>query len=268
MQTFSPCFVERSRATEEAAQYNYILDEIKENSSLPRAKTTHSGVMEVNGNKIPPTLPPRPGYQTVDPSTIEPVNHERRNSGTYEELNFGTWNESQDYENPDETKADLDEYLEPLNDTSLPNGNPVPSVSDGPDEKKSDFDQYIEPIEDPLSNVCDNPDEGKRDLGEYLELLNDTSLPNGTPAPSVNHDHGPEEERPDFNQYLEPTEDRLSNVCDNSDEGKHDLDEYLEPVSDTSLPNENPASRVPNNPEEEKPLDEYLELLNDTSLTT
>ena len=190
--------------------------------------------MKVNGNKVPPTLPPRAGYQTVDPSTIEPANRERRNSGTYEELNFGTLQEGQDYENPDETKADLDEYLEPSNDTNVPNGNPAPNVNDVPDEEKPDFDQYLEPTEEPLSSVCDNPDEGK----------------------------------PDFDQYLEPTAEPLSNVCDNPDEEKRDLDEYIEPVSDTILPNENPASSVSNNPEEEEPLDEYLELLNDTSLTT
>ncbi|KAJ7383242.1 hypothetical protein OS493_029645 [Desmophyllum pertusum] len=72
---------ERSRATGEAAQYNCILDDFNINPSLPRAETTPSVVTTGQGNKRPPTLPPRTQCQSIDPSTLEPASHERRNNG-------------------------------------------------------------------------------------------------------------------------------------------------------------------------------------------
>ena len=65
---FSPCFVERSRSAEEAAQINFMLNEI-------------------------PRHLPHPQHQSVDPSTTEPAHCERRNSSTYEEMEFGTLND-------------------------------------------------------------------------------------------------------------------------------------------------------------------------------
>lgn len=91
----SPCFAERSTATEEAAQYNFILDEI-------------------------PSVPSCPQYQSIDPSTLEPANYEQLNSSIYEELDFGTLNNGHDYEKP-------------VNITNLPTGNIV--SSDNPDEE-------------------------------------------------------------------------------------------------------------------------------------
>ncbi|KAL9967623.1 hypothetical protein ACROYT_G025893 [Oculina patagonica] len=272
---------ERSRAAEETAQYNYILDEIKNNSSLPLEKTTHSGIMKVNGIKIPPALPPRPRYISVDPSTLKLNTHERRNSGMYEELNFGTVNDGLDYENPDEFKAENDEYVEPLNNTNLPTGNPSSNVCDNRDQDKSELDEYLEPLNEtslptgnPSSSVGANHGEEKSELDEYLEPLNDTNLPTGNPSSNVCDNR--DQDKSELDEYLEPlnetslpTGNPLSSVGATHDEEKSELDEYLEPLNNTNLPTGNPSSNVCDNPDEDKSeLDEYLEPLNETSLPT
>ena len=138
---------------EEAAQYNYIFEETKGNSS---ETTTHYGVVQ--------TLPHCPRYQSIDPSTKEPTNYERRDSGihVYEELDFRRLNDGQDYEKPGKIKVDA-EYLELVNDPILPTGNNA-------------------------SSVCNNPDEGKVD--GYLEPINvEKDLPNGNTTYNCNVDH-------------------------------------------------------------------------------
>ncbi|KAJ7375480.1 hypothetical protein OS493_002254 [Desmophyllum pertusum] len=102
-------------------------------------------------------IPPGPQYQSIDPSTREHAGHEERNREMYEELDFGTLNDGQEYENPNESKVDPEYFIiEPRYDTDLSNGNST-------------------------SNIYDNPGEA----GEYLEPLNDTDLPNGNVASTV-----------------------------------------------------------------------------------
>lgn len=60
--------------------------------------------------------------QSVDPPTIDPANHERRNSGIYDELNFGTVNDGQDYE------------------TNVPAENLSSKVCDNPSEGRPEQD--------------------------------------------------------------------------------------------------------------------------------
>ncbi|KAL9967611.1 hypothetical protein ACROYT_G025874 [Oculina patagonica] len=64
--------VERPRVVEEATHYSDILDEKINNSSLPCAKITHTGVTKVNGNNTLPTLPSISWYQSVGPSSTLP----------------------------------------------------------------------------------------------------------------------------------------------------------------------------------------------------
>jgi len=134
-----PCFAERPRAVEEAAQYNYIFDEIKGNSSHRTEATSHYVVR---------TLPPRPGYQGVDLSTMEPVKYERRSSQIhiYEELDFRRLSEGQNYENLRHVKVDV-EYLELVDDPILPTGNAVPDICNNLDGFKVDADGYLEPVD-------------------------------------------------------------------------------------------------------------------------
>lgn len=164
------CFADRSRAVEEAAQYNYIFDEITCNSPLPPATTTHYGVVR--------TIPHCPRYQSIDPSTKEPaINHERRNSEihVYEELDFRRLSDGQDYENPDEIKVDV-EYLELVNDPSLPTGNTARNVCNNLDEGKVDVDGYLEPVKAGKDLPNGNTTYDCKVDHEYfeLELLSDT----------------------------------------------------------------------------------------------
>ena len=133
-----PCFTERSRAVEEAAQYNYIFDQIKGGSSHQTESTTHY---------VARTLPTCPRYQGVDPSTKEPGKYERRNSEIhiYEELDFRRLSEGQGYENLRKLKVDV-EYLELVDDHRLPTGNASSVVCNNPDGCKVDVDGYLVPV--------------------------------------------------------------------------------------------------------------------------
>lgn len=135
-----PCFAEKSRAVEEAAQYNYIFDEIKRHSSNQTETTTHYVVR---------TLPPCPRYQSVDPSTKEPDTNERRNSEihVYEELDFRRLSVGQDYENLRKMQVDV-EYLELVDDPRLPNGITASNACNNPDRGTVDVDGYLEPVND------------------------------------------------------------------------------------------------------------------------
>lgn len=166
-----PCFAaKRSRAVEEAAQYNYIFDEIKGNSSCQTETATHYVVR---------TLPPRPSYQSVDPSTKEPVRYERRHSEIhiYEELDFRRLSDGQNYENLRKIKVDV-EYLELVDDPKLTTGNAASEVCNYPDGGKVDVDGYLEPV----NAAKDLPDvkatyDCKVDHEYFeLELVSDTDL--------------------------------------------------------------------------------------------
>lgn len=277
----SPCFTERSRAAEEAAPYNCILDEIKDNSTLPSVITTNSGIMEVKGNKRPRTLPPRPQYQSIDPLSIDPVNHQRRDNGMYKELDFGTLNDGQNYENPDEGRADFEKkYLEPVNETNLPTRNSASNVCDNRDEGKDDLDENLEPVNEksmPTGNSATNsyeaPDEGEVDPDEYLApAVNDTNLQTGITTSNFSNAPGEGGAGPDVDPdcYLELvndinllTENPSTNICDSLDEDKINMDGYLEPVNDTSLRTGNSTSNVS---DDSKIDPEYLELVGDTNL--
>lgn len=169
----SPCFAERSTATEEAAQYNFTLDEI-------------------------PTVPSCPQYQSIDPSTLEPANYEQLNSRIYEELDFGTLNNGHVYDEPEEGNVDR-EYLEPVDiaNLHLPTGNTVSNECNNPDEDN----EYLEPVDisnlptrNTVSSECDNPNEDN----EYLEPVDIANLPTGN-AVSNECDNLDES-----NEYLEP----------------------------------------------------------------
>lgn len=127
-----------SRTVEEAAQYNYIFDEIKRHSSNQTETTSHYVVR---------TLPHCPRYQSVDPSTKEPATNERRNSEihVYEELDFRRLSVGQDYENLRKIQVDV-EYLELVDDPRLPNGITASNACNNPDRGTVDVDGYLEPV--------------------------------------------------------------------------------------------------------------------------
>ena len=165
-----PCFAERSRAAEEAAQYNYVFDEIKANSSHRTETTSHYVVR---------TLPPRPGYQSVDLSTTEPVRYERRSSEIhiYEELDFRRLSESQNYENLRHIKVDV-EYLELMDDPKLPTGHAASDVCNNLVVGKVDVDGYLVPVNAARDLPVVKTTYDRKVDHEYfeLELVSETDL--------------------------------------------------------------------------------------------
>ena len=168
-----PCFAVRSTVVEEAAQYNYVFDEIKGNvRSNQTETTTQYGIR---------TLPPCPRYQSVDPSTKEAVKHGRRNSEIhiYEELDFRRLSEGQDYENLRKVKVDV-EYLELVDDSRLLTGNTVSDVCNNPDggNCKVDVDGYLVPVTaaKDLPNVKTTYECKVEHQYFELELVSDTDL--------------------------------------------------------------------------------------------
>ena len=165
-----PCFAERSRAVEEAAQYNYIFDQIKGNSSHQAGTASHYVVR---------TLPPCPRYQSVDLSTKEPIKYERRDSEihVYEELDFRRLSVGQDYENLREIKVDV-EYLELVDDPRLAAGSAASGVCNDLNGGTVDVDGYLKPVNaaKDLSDVKTTYD-CKVDHEYFeLELVSDTDL--------------------------------------------------------------------------------------------
>ena len=171
-----PCFTVRSTVVEEAAQYNYIFDEMKGNLRSDQTETTTHYVIR--------TLPPCPRYQSFDPSTKEVVKHGRRSSEIhiYEELDFRRLSQGQDYENLRRIKVDA-EYLELVDDPRLSTGNTVSDVCNKLDggNCKVDVDGYLEPVDGAkdLPNVKTTY-ECKVDHQYFeLELVSDTDLHRG-----------------------------------------------------------------------------------------